>query len=221
MGPQRSVGLANNRIRSAMPGGPETESGRARNLRTKLFRKNKRDSDLGGRSPRSPVRTIYLGPAFASIFWKPGGCLLQKRKKKGNLYQKRPLIHQLSLPTPMTSTEAINMEAKLPAADHAEEAPDEKIHGHPHGAVGALTTAHLYTGKQEKPISSKRQHRLSCKLDVFRLTERRYPEDSEGRVLARLLLPRPTNDPRDPLVRVVSWKPPYHHHSPRTESNVF
>jgi hypothetical protein len=56
----------------------------------------------------------------------------------------------------MTSTEAINMEAKLPAADHAEEAPDEKIHGHPHGAVGALTTAHLYTGKQEKPISSKK-----------------------------------------------------------------
>ncbi|KAF2428301.1 hypothetical protein EJ08DRAFT_699161 [Tothia fuscella] len=45
----------------------------------------------------------------------------------------------------------------------------------PHAAVGAVNVAHLYR------------------------------EDSQGKVLGRLLLPRPTDDPRDPLTWSV-WR---------------
>ena len=34
-------------------------------------------------------------------------------------------------------------------------------------------------------------------------TDESTPEDAEGNVIARLLIPRPTTDPRDPLVSLL------------------
>lgn len=63
----------------------------------------------------------------------------------------------------------------------------EKPETHIHGIVEA---AHLYQG-QFGP------HGLSWWRRLTGVTE-----DAQGRVISRLLLPRPTEDPKDPLVNV-------------------
>lgn len=78
----------------------------------------------------------------------------------------------------------------IPSSEHVSQdlhagGQHEKPQPHIHGIVDA---AHLYRGE---PLFSV--------VTVTKLIE--IVEDSEGRVLARLLLPRPTNDPNDPLVR--------------------
>lgn len=86
------------------------------------------------------------------------------------------------------------IEPKISTVNDEESLPDKgSLHSERQYLSGqAITTAHLYRGMVELLSPLYRNNLVNMKT-----------EDSHGRVLAKLFSPRPTNNPRDPLVSGV------------------